>query len=188
MVIDPTESITVYLKITVMVGFAITIPYIAFEFWLFAAPGLRPKEKRIALTGIPLAALFFYGGVYFTNRFLIPPSISYLKSFGDFAFNPTASKYYALITLLLFWIGLFFEFPLVIYILTSIGFIKPQVLIKQWRLALIIIAIIAAVITPTTDMGTMALVMTPMAGLYFVSILLSQIAYLARKKSAQEIE
>jgi sec-independent protein translocase protein TatC len=186
MVIDLTESIAVYLKITVMVGFAIAIPYIAFEFWLFAAPGLHVREKRIALAGIPLAALFFYGGVFFTYQFLLPPSIDFLKNYGNFAFSPIASKYYDLVTLLLFWIGLFFEFPLVIYILTSIGFVNPQTLAKQWRLAIIIIAILAAVITPTTDMGTMALVMAPMIGLYFISIFLSQIAFLARKRSIQK--
>jgi sec-independent protein translocase protein TatC len=186
MVIDLTEALAVYLKITVMVGFAIAIPYIAFEFWLFAAPGLHVREKRIALAGIPLAALFFYGGVFFTYQFLLPPSIDFLKNYGNFAFSPIASKYYDLVTLLLFWIGLFFEFPLVIYILTSIGFVNPQTLAKQWRLAIIIIAILAAVITPTTDMGTMALVMAPMIGLYFISIFLSQIAFLARKRSIQK--
>ena len=86
------------------------------------------------------------------------------------------------------WVGLFFEFPLVIYILTSIGLIKPQVLLQQWRLAIIIIAILAAIITPTIDPVNMGLVMLPMTLLYFVSIGLSYIAYAGRRRSASETE
>jgi sec-independent protein translocase protein TatC len=80
----------------------------------------------------------------------------------------------------MFWIGISFEFPLVIYALTSIGFIKPKVLAEQWRLAIIIIAVLAAAITPTVDPVNMALVMGPMTLLYFISIGLSRIAYRAR--------
>ena len=86
------------------------------------------------------------------------------------------------------WVGLFFEFPLVIYILTSIGLIKPQVLLQQWRLAIIIIAILAAIITPTIDPVNMGLVMLPMTLLYFVSIGLSYIAYAGRQKNMSELE
>jgi sec-independent protein translocase protein TatC len=86
------------------------------------------------------------------------------------------------------WVGLFFEFPLVIYIITSIGLIKPQVLLHQWRLTIIIIAIIAAVITPTIDPVNMGLVMLPMSLLYFISIGLSYIAYAGRKRNMPEME
>jgi sec-independent protein translocase protein TatC len=184
-VIDLTESIGVFMKVAVMLGLGISIPYIAFEFWLFAAPGLRPRERRTSLIGLPLTALLFYLGVLFTYRFMLPPAIDFLIHFGEFTSNPTAEKYYNLITRLLIWIGLFFEFPLVIYILTSIGFVKPKQLARQWRLAIIIIGVIAAVITPTTDMGSMALVMAPMIILYFISIGLSFAAYAARKRRAE---
>ena len=70
---------------------------------------------------------------------------------------------------------------LVIYVLTSVGFVKPQVLVQQWRLAIVIIAIIAAIVTPTVDPVNMGLVMLPMILLYFISIGLSQIAYAGRK-------
>ena len=85
---------------------------------------------------------------------------------------------------LMIWIGLFFEFPLVVYILTSIGFVKPQLLAQQWRLAIVIIAIIAAAVTPTVDPVNMGLVMLPMSLLYFVSIGLSYIAYAGRREPA----
>jgi sec-independent protein translocase protein TatC len=84
----------------------------------------------------------------------------------------------------MFWIGVAFEFPLVIYILTSVGFVQPQVLAQQWRLAIVIISIAAAAITPTVDPVNMSLVMIPMSLLYFLSIGLSYIAYAGRNNRA----
>jgi sec-independent protein translocase protein TatC len=86
----------------------------------------------------------------------------------------------------MFWIGVAFEFPLVIYVLSAIGFIKPQVLAQQWRIAVVIIAIVAAAITPTVDPVNMGLVMAPMILLYFLSIGLSFLAYAGRRNAALE--
>jgi sec-independent protein translocase protein TatC len=76
----------------------------------------------------------------------------------------------------MFWIGVAFEFPLVIFALSAIGILEPKVLLQQWRLAVILIAVVAAIITPTVDPVNMGLVMAPMIGLYFLSILFSAIA------------
>ena len=86
----------------------------------------------------------------------------------------------------MFWIGVAFEFPLVIYVLSAIGFVKPKILAEQWRLAIVIIAIVAAIITPTIDPVNQGLVMAPMILLYFVSIGLSYIAYAGRKRNQAE--
>jgi sec-independent protein translocase protein TatC len=181
-VIDLTESIGVFMKIAVMLGLGISIPYIAFEIWYFSAYGLNPRERRTFLIAIPLTALLFYLGVYFTYRWMLPPAIEFLMNFGEFTANPTAERYYSLLTRLLVWIGLFFEFPLVVYLLTSIGVVKPKQLAQQWRVAVVAIAVIAAMVTPTTDMGSMALVMAPMIVLYLIGILLSYVAYAARMR------
>ena len=100
----------------------------------------------------------------------------------------TARDYFGFVTGLMIWIGLFFEFPLVIYILTSMGLVKPNVLAKQWRIAIIIIAVLAAAVTPTVDPVNMGLVMLPMSLLYFVSIGLSYIAYAGRRRNRPETE
>ncbi len=181
-VIDLTESIGVYMKIAVMLGLGFSIPYIAFELWYFAAHGLHPRERQTTLLAIPLTALLFYTGIYFTYRWMLPPAIEFLANFGDFTTVPTAERYYGLLTRLLVWIGLFFEFPLVVYLLTSIGVVKPNQLAQQWRVAVVAIAVIAAMVTPTTDMGSMALVMAPMIVLYLIGILLSYVAYAARMR------
>jgi sec-independent protein translocase protein TatC len=106
-----------------------------------------------------------------------------LGGFTQIAEDWSAREYFGFVTGLMLWIGLFFEFPLVIYILTSIGLVKPAVLAQQWRLAIVIISIIAAEVTPTIDPVNMGLVMLPMILLYFISIGLSYIAYAGRRRS-----
>lgn len=186
--IGPTESIGVFMRIAVMAGIAITSPYIAFEAWLFAAPGLHAREKKLGLTGIPLATVFFLAGMFFTFKWLLPPAIDFLQNFTEITQFWTAKEYFSLVTGLMLWMGVFFEFPLVIYILTAMGLVQPKFLVEQWKIAIVLIAIIAAAVTPTTDIGTQVLVMLPMILLYFISIGLSYIAYAGRRKANAEAE
>jgi len=188
--IEVTESIGVFMKIALMGGIILAVPFIAFEFWRFAAPGLKPREKKIGLIGIPLASLLFAGGVAFTY-YIMPAAINAMEAFNDFmefTTNWRPNSYYGFVTGLMFWLGVAFEFPLVIYILTAVGFIKPRALAEQWRIAIVVIAIFAAAITPTVDPINMGLVMLPMTLLYFISIGLSYIAYAGRRRSALETE
>lgn len=179
--IEVTESIGVFMKVALLAGIAISLPYVAFEFWLFAAPGLRPRERLYGLVGIPLAALFFLAGMAFTYFVLLPNALPFLLNFLGIQAQLRPQSYYSFITGLMFWIGVAFEFPLVIYVLTAMGLIKPRVLAQQWRIAVLIISVAAAAITPTVDPVNMGLVMLPMILLYFISIGLSFIAYAGRQ-------
>ena len=188
--IEVTESIGVFMRIALITGIILMLPLIAFELWLFAAPGLRPRERKIGLLGIPLATLLFASGVAFTY-FMMPAAIGAMEAFNEYMGFTTQwrpNSYYGFVTGLMFWLGIFFEFPLIIYILTSIGMIKPKVLAQQWRLAIVIIAIIAAMVTPTIDPVNMGLVMLPLSLLYFISIGLSYIAYAGRRRNLPEAE
>jgi sec-independent protein translocase protein TatC len=180
--IEPTETVGVFMLVALICGFALALPYISFEIWLFIAPGLHARSRRIGLIGIPLALIFFVGGMAFTYYLLFPTAMPFLENFLGVRTNWTISKYTNFVTTLLFWIGLFFEFPLVVYVLTAMGLIKPQFLAKQWRYAIVILAILAAAITPTVDPGSMMIVMAPMALLYFASIGLSYLAQAARRR------
>jgi len=182
--IEVTESVGVFMRAALLSGIALALPYIAFEFWLFAAPGLKPRERKFGLAGIPLAAVFFLGGMVFCYFVLLPSALNFLLNFMGIQAELRPSSYFNFVTGLMFWIGVAFEFPLVIYILTSVGFVKPQVLAQQWRLAIVIISIAAAAITPTVDPVNMSLVMVPMSLLYFLSIGLSYIAYAGRNNRA----
>ncbi len=174
--IKPTETIGVFMNVALTVGFAIALPYIAFEIWLFVAPGLHAQARRMGLIGIPLAFLFFLGGMAFANFILLKGALPFLTSFLGVRTNWTISSFVGFMTGLLFWIGLTFEYPLVIYVLTAMGVVKPRSLAKYWRYAIVIIAILAAAITPTPDPLNMMLVMIPLILLYFVSIGLSYLA------------
>lgn len=178
--IEVTESIGVFMKVALLSGFVFALPYIAFEFWLFAAPGLRPSSRRFGLIAIPLASLLFIGGMAFSYYIMMPAALPFLLNFMGIQAELRPQSYYNFVTGVMFWIGVAFEFPLVIYVLTSIGLIKPRVLAEQWRLAIVLIALMAAAITPTVDPVNMALVMAPMSVLYFISIGLSYIAYRGR--------
>jgi len=193
--IDPTESVGVFMKVAIFSGIALSIPYIALEMWWFAAPGLRPYERKMGLAGIPLASIFFIGGAAFTFFIMLPAAMPFLTSFLGIKTELRPQSYFSFVTGLMFWIGLSFEFPLVIYVLSAIGFVKPKVLTEQWRLAIVVISIIAAMVTPTIDFFNQGLVMLPLIALYFLSIGLSYIAYAGRKrnqaaaeKKAQEAE
>ena len=181
--IEVTESVGVFMRVALLSGVALAIPYIAFELWLFAAPGLRPRERKMGLAGIPLATVFFLSGAAFTFFLMLPAALPFLNNFLGIKTELRPQSYFTFVTGLMFWIGVSFEFPLVIYVLSAIGFIKPQVLAQQWRLAIVIISIVAAVITPTIDPVNQGLVMAPMILLYFVSIGLSYLAYAGRKRN-----
>ena len=184
--IDVTESIGVFMKVALLGGVAIAFPYFAFELWLFAAPGLKPRSRKLGLASIPLVFIFFLGGMLFAYFILLPPALKFLLNFMGIQVIPRPSTYIGFVTGILFWIGLVFEFPLVVYILTLMGIIKPSLLKKQWRIAIVVIVILAAAITPTTDPVNMALVAGPMTVLYFISIGLGYIALASRKKEIQK--
>ena len=184
--IEVTESVGVFMKVALLAGIAIALPYVAFEFWLFAAPGLHPRERRYGLIGIPMAAIFFVSGMAFTYYVLLPNALPFLLNFLGIQAQLRPESYFSFVTGLMFWIGIAFEFPLVIYVLTAIGFVKPRILAQQWRIAVVIISILAAAITPTVDPVNMGLVMLPMILLYFISIILSYIAYAGRKAPAEK--
>ena len=186
--IQVTEEIGVFMRVAMTVGIAVAFPFIAFEFWLFAAPGLKPREKKLGLVGIPLATLLFLVGMAFTYYVLLPAALPFLGSFTSIAQFWSAKEYFTFVTGLMLWIGVFFEFPLVIYVLTAIGLVDPKILAEQWRLAVVIIAVLAAAITPTVDPVNMGLVMAPMILLYFISIGLSYLAYAGRNKNAEAQE
>ena len=184
--IEVTETIGVFMRVALMCGIALAIPYIAFEFWWFAAPGLRPRERKMGLAGIPMAAILFLSGAAFTFFLMLPAALPFLESFMGVKTELRPESYFSFVIGLMFWIGVSFEFPLIIYVLSAIGIIKPQILAQQWRLAIVVIAIVAAMVTPTIDPVNQGLVMAPMILLYFISIGLSYIAYAGRKRNNLE--
>ncbi|MBU2611053.1 MAG: twin-arginine translocase subunit TatC [Chloroflexi bacterium] len=183
--IDVTETVAVFMRVALFGGIAVALPYIAFEAWLFAAPGLSARSRRMGLLGIPLAGIFFVAGLAFSYFVLLPTALPFLLNFMGIETIPRPSSYINFVTGLLFWLGIAFEFPLVIYVLTLMGIVKPTFLAHNWRIAVLVIAVLAAAITPTIDPVNMALVMGPMVMLYFLSIGMSYLALIGRKRQSE---
>jgi len=171
-----TDNIGAFMIVALVAGIALATPYIVFEIWWFIAPGLMPRSRQWGLAAIPLALIFFLGGVAFAYYVMLPVALVFLRDFLDVQQIWTVMGYISFIASLLFWVGVAFEFPLVVFALSAMGFVEPGVLLKQWRIAIVLISILAAVITPTVDPVNMSLVMGPMIALYFLSILFSYIA------------
>jgi sec-independent protein translocase protein TatC len=174
--IDPTEPIGVFMRVSLLSGFALAFPYIALELWLFVAPGLKRRSRISGLFAIPIATLFFIGGMAFAYFIMMPVAIPFLITFLGMEAQIRPSSYVRFVSGLLFWIGAVFEFPLIIYILARLGIVRSEHLAQQWRIAVVVIAVLAAIITPTVDPVTMSVVMAPMVALYFLSIGLARIA------------
>jgi sec-independent protein translocase protein TatC len=185
--IDVTENIGTVMRVTLLGGFTLALPYVIFEIWLFVAPALKISSRIKGLFAIPVAILLFVGGMAFAFYVMLPTALPFLFNFMGLSTQPRPSSYFNFVTLIMFWIGVTFEFPLVIYLLASLGLIKAKTLITQWRIAIIVIAILAAAITPTVDPVNMALVMSPMIILYFISVGLAYIAQKGRVNKTKEV-
>jgi sec-independent protein translocase protein TatC len=179
--IDITENIGAVMKVALLCGFASAVPYLSFEAYLFFAPAIKPSSRVSSLLIIPLALIFFLAGMAFAYFIMLPIALPFLFDFMGLNTQPRPSSYFNFITAILFWIGLFFEFPLIAYLLARVGILKADTLKSQWRLAIIVMAILAATITPTVDPLNMGLVMAPMLILYLVAIIFTSIAYKRRQ-------
>jgi len=183
-VIEPTEAVGVFMRVSLLGGFILALPWIVLELYLFIAPGLMPRSRIILLLGIPLVSVFFLLGVAFCYLVMLRSAVPFLYNFMGFKTAWRPSAYFDLITTLMFWVGVTFEMPLVAYLLSAAGLIHARQLASVWRFAVVIIAVIAAAITPTVDPVNMLLVMIPMVLLYLVSILAAAIGGGGRRPAA----
>jgi len=181
--IEVTENFSVFFQITLLAGFILALPVVFIQLFLFVAPGLEKKERRWVFRAVPLATLLFIAGALFAYFVMLPAAIPFLVEFPGPQVVPKWSDYVKFLTSLIFWIGLSFETPLVMYLLAKLGIIDARGLAKQWRIAVIAIGLIAAVATPTPDPINMLLLMAPLFLLYLLGILLASLA--GRKKGKE---
>ena len=174
--IDVTEPLSTVMKTSLLVGFALALPYIAFELYLFIAPGLGQRARIWGLLAIPAVLVLFVTGMAFAYYIMLPTAVPFLLNIGGVTPQIRLSSIVNFVTRVLFWIGLSFEFPLVIFVLAALGIVNSRQLLQNWRIAVVIIAIVAALVTPTIDPISMGIVMAPLIILYFLSIALAAFA------------
>lgn len=174
--IEVTENISVFMRVSLLSGVILAMPVIVYQLLRFILPGLTTKEKRWVGIAVPSASVLFAGGVLFAYYVMLPPAIQFLTTFLDVQTAPRLSNYMSFVINIMFWIGVSFESPLLIFILAKLHLVTGKGLLKQWRIAIVVIAVIAAIITPTVDPVNMGLLMLPLIILYFLSVLLAFMA------------
>ena len=185
---EVTELLTTSIKVSLVAGFIIALPVVLYQVVMFVAPGLTPKERRYVFAFLPGALLAFVAGVAFGYLVLTPPALHFLLTFGDGVAVPMikVSNIVNLMIRLLFWMGIAFETPLVMYLLAHLGVVNARKLSRFRRYWLVIAFILGAMITPTVDPVNQALVAVPLLALYEVGILLAKIAGRGRA-SAEDV-
>jgi sec-independent protein translocase protein TatC len=184
---SPAGYISLVINLGIYIGIVLAMPYVLYQIWLFVAPGLYKTEKRAFTSFVTFGTLLFACGLAFAYFILLPRTLNFLMGFAnDGPVKPLISinEYFSLILIILLGMGLIFEMPIVIYILSLFGLVTPKLLLKNFRYAMLLITVAAAIITPTPDATTMLVFMMPMVGLYFVSVLVSYVV--VRKKRAKE--
>lgn len=174
-VLGPTGNIVVFFRVALMLGGIIAMPLMTYQVMMFILPALKRSEKRLVLLSIPAITALFLVGVAFAWYILLRPALGFLEGFQPTIFRPewTGDLYLSFVTALVFWMGVAFETPLVIFVFSILGMATPGALARNWRIAIVLASIAAALITPTIDPVNMMLVMGPLMGLYLISIVLS---------------
>jgi sec-independent protein translocase protein TatC len=175
--IGVAEVFVQYLGIALLVGVAIAIPVVIYQLLAFFAPGLTGHEKRVLYTALPFVTELFLAGMMFGWFFTIPAALQYLLNFGtstQIEIRPTPENFFSTITTLLFWNGIVFELPAIVYLFARLGIVNAKQLGKTRRYAIVAIVIAAAVITPTGDPYNLLLLAIPMYLLYELGIFLAR--------------
>jgi len=184
--IEVTESVSAFMRVSLLTGFVLAFPYICLELFLFIAPGLKRRERFLVLTTIPVAFVLFVAGLSFAYYVMLPVALPFLLNFMGITTVPRPANYIRFVTGLLFWIGMSFQFPLIIYAMAALGMVRARMLVEGWRIAIVIIAVVAAAVTPTVDPVNMGLVMAPMILLYFFGIGLAAFAERTRTRRIEK--
>ena len=167
------SGFTLYMRVALYVGIGLAIPFLLFQVWAFISPGLYKHEKKYAVPVLTMTGFFFIAGAAFAYYIAFPAACNYLlglQTDGGFQTLPDAEQYFDLIILIMIGLGIVFQIPTVALVLGRIGLITPRIMLKAWRYAIVIIAIISALLTPTADPLNMLIFAAPMVALYFLSV------------------
>jgi len=183
--LGPLEGFSTRLSICTYGGIILALPVILWQVWRFIVPALHAKEKKYAIPFILSSVILFIMGAavaYLT----LTPALDFLISWAgdDVQANFQVSKYVSLFGLMLAAFGVTFEFPVLLVFLQLVGVLTPQTLMKQWRYAVVVIFVIAALITPSGDPYSMMAMAAPMSLFYGIAILIGRIAQ--KRKQARE--
>ena len=166
-----TAPFFLYMKVAFFAGIFVAAPVILFQLWLFIAPGLYKKERRLAAPFIIFGSLFFLIGGYFGYRFLLPATCAFFVETGkQFKQMVTVDDYFGFASTIILATGVVFETPILIFFLARLGIVTPAFLMQKFKYAIVLSFVIAAIVTPTPDIVTQAALAVPMILLYLIGV------------------
>ena len=181
------EQFTLQVTVSLYAAIALALPFLLWQIWGFISPALHKHERRYVTPFIGLSTVSFVIGAAFAYYILLPPAMNFLLNVGggEFQLMLRATDYLDFITIIILAMGLIFQMPAITYVLARIGLVSAGFLIRSWKISLIVILIVAAIVSPTADVVNMMLFATPMMALYVVSVL---IAWFFGKKRQTDAE
>ncbi|PIV80710.1 twin-arginine translocase subunit TatC [bacterium CG17_big_fil_post_rev_8_21_14_2_50_64_8] len=170
----PNEAFLTRLKIAGMVGIFAVLPFILFRVYAFVMPGLYRRERKVVAPLLIASILLFYIGIAFSFLVVIPQVIDFLLGFGTETMSPLigVGNYFSFVARMCLAFGLVFQLPLLVLGLSWVGILNPRMLLRTWRVAIIVIASVAAILTPP-DVISQVMMAVPVLVLYFGSVLVS---------------
>ncbi len=180
------ESFTLWVTVSLYAAISISIPFLLWQIWGFISPALYRHERAYVTPFIGLSTISFVVGAAFAYYILFPPVLKYLLGLGeDFRLMLKATDYFDFITLIMLAMGIIFQMPAITYVLARIGIVSARLLVQSWKIAIVTILIVAAVVSPTADIPNMMLFATPMMGLYVISIFIAWVFGKKRQKDSE---
>lgn len=176
---SPADPFKIYMKMSFLLGFIITIPMILYQMWAFISPGLLERERKITLTYIPIAFILFIAGICFSYFILFPFVIKFMVTLSenmDIQTTIGINEYFQFLFQITIPFGLLFQLPVVMLFITRLGIITPQCLVKIRKYAYFVLLVIAGIITPP-DLISHLMVTVPLFILYEISLFISKIGY-----------
>jgi sec-independent protein translocase protein TatC len=185
--LNPTEPFNLYLKIAALAGLFLTSPFVLYQVWMFISPGLYRNEKRYAVPFMVSTIALFVTGGYFGYKIVYPRALEFLIHFGR-QFQPmiTIGEYTSLFLSIILGMGLIFEMPILVFFLALMGIITARFMWKNFRYAILVIFVIAAIVTPTPDIVNMCVFAAPMILLYVFSIGVAWIVHPKQRQARKE--
>lgn len=182
--LEVTETVGVFMRVSLLSGLILALPIVLYEILAFVLPALNENERKVFNRTAPLvvviASLLFLSGVAFAYFVMLPVSVPFLTTFLEVTTTLRLGNYLNFVTGMMFWLGIGFETPIIVYFLARLNIVSAGALLKGWRVAVVVIAVAAAMITPTVDPVNMTLLMAPLILLYFISVLFARVAQRSR--------
>lgn len=179
----PNEAFMTRLKLSGAMGLFVVAPFIFFKFYMFILPGLHKREAKVVTPLLMVTVVLFYTGVAFSYLIVIPQIIPFFMSFGTEILSPLIGigEYFSLVTRLCLAFGLVFQLPLLVLFLSGIGIVNPRMLLRTWRIAIVVIFLVSAVLTPA-DIPSQLMMAGPLLVLYFSSVLVAIVMTRGKRK------